>query len=351
MDRNSMFFMVGVAGIASMAAAQITVEVNDGQTLTEADLVAGVFDGQPFTLDTRTTFEVNGGGTFGPAGDFPDGFDFNLSIVNINGGGFFASTDPDPGVPFVQTNARNIQINVFDGGQLGENFFLLGESTITFEGGDIVGNLALFDDSSAIVRGGVVGPLFTAFAGTSITISGGIVEGDLVGTDFSEITISGGVVGDVITVFGDSVTTISGGSIGNEFVAFDDAIVDLIVRDLRIDGVPIDLTLGVPFEVTQRGGELLEATLADGTPFDLVLNTDFGSDGDVIEPGAVLSVSVVEPDCRADLDGDGELTLFDFLALQNAFDSGQSVADFDGDGSLTLFDFLAFQDEFDAGCP
>ncbi len=54
--------------------------------------------------------------------------------------------------------------------------------------------------------------------------------------------------------------------------------------------------------------------------------------------------------CRADIDGDGSLTLFDFLAFQNAFDAGDLLADFDGDGSLTLFDFLAFQNEFDAGC-
>ena len=54
--------------------------------------------------------------------------------------------------------------------------------------------------------------------------------------------------------------------------------------------------------------------------------------------------------CRADIDGDGELTLFDFLAFQNLFDAGDLAADFDGDGELTLFDFLAFQNEFDAGC-
>ena len=54
--------------------------------------------------------------------------------------------------------------------------------------------------------------------------------------------------------------------------------------------------------------------------------------------------------CYADLDGDGELTLFDFLAFQNAFDAGDTVADCDGDGDLTLFDFLCFQNAFDAGC-
>ncbi len=54
--------------------------------------------------------------------------------------------------------------------------------------------------------------------------------------------------------------------------------------------------------------------------------------------------------CRADLDGDGSLSIFDFLAFQNLFDAGDVRADFDGDGSLTIFDFLAFQNEFDSGC-
>ena len=65
-------------------------------------------------------------------------------------------------------------------------------------------------------------------------------------------------------------------------------------------------------------------------------------DNVVIEQGAT---------CRVDIDGDGELTIFDFLGYQNLFDAGDLLADFDGDGELTLFDFLAFQNEFDAGCP
>jgi hypothetical protein len=56
-------------------------------------------------------------------------------------------------------------------------------------------------------------------------------------------------------------------------------------------------------------------------------------------------------DCPTDLDGDGELTIFDFLTFQNLFDAGDPAADFDGDGALTIFDFLAFQNAFDAGCP
>ncbi|MFI4882242.1 MAG: DNRLRE domain-containing protein [Phycisphaerales bacterium JB064] len=61
-------------------------------------------------------------------------------------------------------------------------------------------------------------------------------------------------------------------------------------------------------------------------------------------------VLVIGDACRVDLDGDGALTIFDFLAYQNLFDAGDLAADFDGDGSLTIFDFLAFQNEFDAGC-
>jgi len=62
-------------------------------------------------------------------------------------------------------------------------------------------------------------------------------------------------------------------------------------------------------------------------------------------------VDVAADECRPDLDGDGELTIFDFLAFQNAFDAMDPIADFDGDGDFTIFDFLAFQNEFDAGCP
>ena len=54
--------------------------------------------------------------------------------------------------------------------------------------------------------------------------------------------------------------------------------------------------------------------------------------------------------CRADMDGDGVLTLGDYLAFLNAFDAGEPIADFDFDGELTVFDFLAFQNRFDRGC-
>lgn len=55
--------------------------------------------------------------------------------------------------------------------------------------------------------------------------------------------------------------------------------------------------------------------------------------------------------CRVDMDGDGAVTIFDFLAFQNLFQDGDLLADFDGDGTLSIFDFLVYQNEFDIGCP
>ncbi|MFI4917150.1 MAG: M43 family zinc metalloprotease [Phycisphaerales bacterium JB060] len=46
----------------------------------------------------------------------------------------------------------------------------------------------------------------------------------------------------------------------------------------------------------------------------------------------------------------GELNVFDFLAFQNLFATGDLAADLDGDGSLTIFDFLEFQTLFASGC-
>lgn len=65
--------------------------------------------------------------------------------------------------------------------------------------------------------------------------------------------------------------------------------------------------------------------------------------------GMVVTV-IGETICHADLDEDGELTIFDFLLFQNLFDAGDPRADFDGDGALTVFDFLEFQNRFDLGC-
>jgi len=56
-----------------------------------------------------------------------------------------------------------------------------------------------------------------------------------------------------------------------------------------------------------------------------------------------FSLSLNQPGCTADFNGDGALNVLDFIAFQGAFAAGDAEADCDGDGELTIADFVCFQ--------
>ena len=123
----------------------------------------------------------------------------------------------------------------------------------------------------------------------------------------------------------------------------------------RLTG-PDSITLGGTLAIEYAGG--YTPGLADR--FQVVTGLTVHGQFDAVEvtdPAGIgpahliygTSIVTLVP-CAADRDGDGELTLFDFLAFQNQFDLGDPRADLDGDGVLTIFDLLAFQNRFDAGC-
>ncbi len=64
----------------------------------------------------------------------------------------------------------------------------------------------------------------------------------------------------------------------------------------------------------------------------------------------LVNIFELDAGCRADLDRDGQLTIFDFLAFTSLFEGLAPEADFVPDGEFTIADFLAFQNEFDVGC-
>ncbi|MEQ8318189.1 MAG: GC-type dockerin domain-anchored protein [Phycisphaerales bacterium] len=82
-----------------------------------------------------------------------------------------------------------------------------------------------------------------------------------------------------------------------------------------------------------------------------IVHTGFSNDdagpyqAQVSGPGSVRIFT-----CYADLNGDSQLDIFDFLEFQNLFDAGDDQADCDDNGTLDIFDFLCFQNAFDAGC-
>src|SRR5690606_25647811 len=64
------------------------------------------------------------------------------------------------------------------------------------------------------------------------------------------------------------------------------------------------------------------ASVIVGAPDAMVHGIMSAGAADLFDLGCIL--------CPADLDGDGELTFFDFLAFQNLFSAGDMTADFDG---------------------
>jgi len=55
--------------------------------------------------------------------------------------------------------------------------------------------------------------------------------------------------------------------------------------------------------------------------------------------------------CPPDVNGDGSLDIFDFVAFQQAFLAEDPIADCTGDEAFDVFDFVCFQGEFLDGCP
>ena len=54
--------------------------------------------------------------------------------------------------------------------------------------------------------------------------------------------------------------------------------------------------------------------------------------------------------CYADCNGDGQLSILDYVCFQQLFQAGDLGADCNGDGQLSILDFVCFQTAFGQGC-
>ncbi|MFI4916042.1 MAG: GC-type dockerin domain-anchored protein [Phycisphaerales bacterium JB060] len=144
----------------------------------------------------------------------------------------------------------------------------------------------------------------------------------------------------------------------------------LVAQDLRLEGVSAphaaqfgdDGVLYVVQDHRVRAFEKIDDTTwgRAGGPLDGMRTGNVfavGRGRTNYDPALMDDANVLPPDigpgeldCLADLDHDGALTVFDFLAFQNLFAAGSTTADFDHDGELTIFDFLAYQNLFAGGC-
>jgi hypothetical protein len=108
-------------------------------------------------------------------------------------------------------------------------------------------------------------------------------------------------------------------------------------------GLAYDAELDALFASVSISGHLYRIDLAGDPSLD-----DIG----MIAPAfAIQGLAIVADACLADVNGDGELNILDFVAFQGEFVAGNDTADCDDDGMLNILDFVCFQQLFQAGCP
>ena len=235
---------LGLVLISGTAASQprtttTTLDVNDGETLTEDNITSGMFTGSggkfSFALSPSMTFNINDGGEIGPVGgtstDPDTPFDFDGATVNINGGGEFSSNNSS----FRNSVVSNVQLNVFAGGSVGSNFDALGGSTVNISGGSVEKSFDARDGSTVNIADGSVGTFFDAHDGSTVNISGGNMGGGIRAHNGSTVTITSGTVDNVNANKGSTVT-ISGGSIGDWFRARNGSTVTITGNDFMLNG-------------------------------------------------------------------------------------------------------------------
>ena len=108
--------------------------------------------------------------------------------------------------------------------------------------------------------------------------------------------------------------------------------------------------LGVATVVSATQDDLGQLT---GEPIGPIVQIDLQAANEYQPAGAWFDDITVNiaGGCIADFNGDGELSILDFVAFQAAFVGGDDAADCDGDGALSVLDFVCFQQAFVAGCP
>ena len=212
------------------------------------------------TLEPRRLLTVNGPGISDPAL-------FGL-VINVP-----ADTTRDGFLEEIVGEVFSpptVQINVAEGGIVGNSVEAFASSEFNISGGEI--GVGFETGSEVNISGGEVGAGFRAESGSVVNISGGVVGEDFGAFFGSEVNISGGVVGEGFGAFSGSVVNIGGGEIGEGFEARAGSEVNLFVEEFEIDGVPQSVPeTGETITITDRD-IILSGRFTNNTTFSFDLN-------------------------------------------------------------------------------
>ena len=194
--------------------------------------------------------QVNGSGP-SPSSSFD-------SVLNLPGDEAIIAGDDFEGIGGVPE--QTAQLNVSDGGVVGEGFVVVSGSEVNISGGSVGEGFVAFSNSEVNISRGFVGEGFRAFS-SEVNISGGSVGGDF-NASRSVVNISGGSLGTVFNASSGSEVNISGGSVGPVFRANTGSDVELIGGEFRLNGANFD-----GGSISLSSGDVFTGTLADGSAF------------------------------------------------------------------------------------
>jgi hypothetical protein len=140
----------------------------------------------------------------------------------------------------------------------------------------------------------------------------------------------------------------------------DDGRVDFVVPSTALNFCCVNRTVGVLI-ANREGGYDHHISLIGGSHllFAPVADLDLDGDDDVVSLEGhtsfndnLISLVVYRSNgaCVADINGDGELSILDFVAFQLAWEAQEPKADCSEDGAFDVLDFVCFQQAFVAGC-
>lgn len=210
--------------------------------------------------------------------------------------------------------AIDAEVNIA-GGTVGQGMEVVG-STVRIEGGEVGQIFTVMEGSTVDITGGHVGDYMRALSGSTINITDGelgeiFTAGDPDGSSADiTVNISGGTIGNTPLFYAGATANISGGDIGHKFFASAGSTINLIGSSFILDGVDLALVMTPEeaYPVIDRD-VILEGVLADGSLFSFELNRWLRTTGDVFDPAAMLTVTLVPEPGAVALLGVGGLLL------------------------------------------
>jgi len=336
--------LVAVSGFAggAMGGDEPVQLVFDDGLITEADLLAGMFDGQNFTLGElleltiRDAAELDILGNLGDRSDDSDNiyFDFLGTNVRLESGGTLNSSLS------AGTAIENINLTLADGAKTDRALGFL-NSTIRVDGGILSDAVRLIGDTSLSVIGGSVGNTLDVGAGAGVEIHGGTVGAGLMVQSGGSLVMTGGEVGYNLNIFEGTTALLAGGRAGFGFLSPGGGT-GIRLRpgsSLLIDGTDAvgDISFGEGSRLEMRSGSIGEFfVLDDETDYEVIVSggaigrrfINESPDANVVFRGNGLEIDgvPVQPG-----NGENSITL-DFNSFEHSIVSG-----FFADGSPFLF--------------